>query len=243
MRANGELRGRGGRVVNEQRQVLAASTALQLLLTAERLFAASGIDGVSMRQIANEAGSSNNSAVRYHFGSKDELLRSIFDYRLGDLTQRRTRLFERADPDDLRAHIEAHLLPLLELAEAPDTHYVSFVEQVQRSGAHVVFTDQAIVLKSHSEFVAHMRRLAPDLPALAWTVRIEQVQDLCMHLAAERERAVNQGNPIISFALYVSTAVDAVAGLLVAPASAETTKLVDRLEGTPGASVARFDAT
>jgi hypothetical protein len=44
-----------------------------------------------------------------------------------------TRPFPRADPDDLRSRIEAHLLPLLERAEAPDNHYVSFVEQLQRS--------------------------------------------------------------------------------------------------------------
>ena len=48
----------------------APTTALQLLLAAERLFAEHGLAGVSLRQISIEAGSSNNSAIRYHFGSK-----------------------------------------------------------------------------------------------------------------------------------------------------------------------------
>jgi hypothetical protein len=53
-----------------------------------------------------------------------------------------------------------------------------------------------------------------------------QAQDLCVHLAAERERAVNRDDTRLPFALYVSTAVDAVTGLLAAPASAETAGLI-----------------
>ena len=129
--------------------VVATNTALQLLLAAERLFAQHGIDGVSLRQVAAEAGSSNNSAVRYHFGTKQDLLAAIFTYRLDELMRRRAQLAERADPADLRARVEAHLLPLVELAEAPDSHYVGFVEQLQRSGAIDVFVAQGAVRHSH----------------------------------------------------------------------------------------------
>ena len=210
------------------------STGLQLLLTAERLFARYGIDGVSLRQIAGEAGSSNNSAVRYHFGSKHDLLHAILAYRLRDLVQRRKLLLERADPEDLRARIEAHLLPLLELAEAPDCNYVSFVEQLRRSGDEAVFAGQQEVLRSRAEFAAAMRAFLRALPEPARAVRIEQAQDLCVHLAAERERAVDRGDTRLPFALYVSTAVDAVTGLLAAPASPETAGLIARGTPSPG---------
>jgi hypothetical protein len=33
----------------------------------------------------------------------------------------------------LRAQLEAHALPLIELAESPDSPYVSFIEQLQRA--------------------------------------------------------------------------------------------------------------
>ena len=214
-------------------------TALQLLLTAERLFAGHGLDGVSLRQIAAEAGSSNNSAVRYHFGSKDELVQAIFTYRLGDLLRRRALLLERADPDDIRSRVEAHLLPLIEVAEAPGANYVSFVEQLQRSGARSVFADHEDVRRSHAELLDDMRRLLPELPEPARTVRIEQAQDLCVHLAAERERAVHRGEALLPFALYVSTAIDAVTGLLTLPASTETTNLLSRYDGL---QVERFEA-
>ena len=58
---------------------VARSTKAQILLTAERMIADHGVDGVSMRQIGTEVGSGNNSAVLYHFGSKEKLVEAIFD--------------------------------------------------------------------------------------------------------------------------------------------------------------------
>lgn len=206
----------------------APATALQLLLAAERLFAEHGLAGVSLRQIAIEAGSSNNSAIRYHFGSKDGLLRAIFAYRLNDLMQRRAMLRARADPDDLRAQIEAHILPLIELAESPDSSYVSFIEQLQRTGAVEVFLHQANAMKSQEEFTARMRRLLPRIGEPARSMRIQQAQDLAVHLAAERERAIRRDDVVVPFALFVSGVVDGLAGFLEAPASAETNRLISR---------------
>ncbi|MET0901900.1 MAG: helix-turn-helix domain-containing protein, partial [Acidimicrobiales bacterium] len=109
-----------------------SASALRLVIAAERLFAGRGFDGVSLRQIAAEAGSGNNSAVHYHFGSKPGLIAAIFRYRLPQIISDRRLLAARCDPDDLRSRFEAHFLPVLAMAEATDNHYVSFVEQIQR---------------------------------------------------------------------------------------------------------------
>jgi len=208
------------------------ATALQLLLAAERLFAEHGLAGISLRQIAIEAGSSNNSAIRYHFGSKDDLLRAIFAYRLGDLMQRRALLRARANPDDLRAQLEAHILPLIELAESPDSSYVSFIEQLQRAGAVDVFMHQPDAMKSQEDFMSRMQRLLPHIPEPARSMRIQQAQDLAVHLAAERERAIRRSDAVVPFALFVSGVVDGLAGFLEAPASAETDRLISRDHST-----------
>lgn len=204
------------------------ATALQLLLAAERLFAEHGLAGVSLRQISVEAGSSNNSAIRYHFGSKDDLLRAIFAYRIGDLMQRRALLRARAHPDDLRAQLEAHILPLIELAESPDSSYVSFIEQLQRTGQVDVFAHQSDAMRSQEEFVSVMQRLLPHIPEPARSMRIQQAQDLAVHLAAERERAIRRDDNVNPFALFVSGAVDGLAGFLEAHASVETQRLISR---------------
>lgn len=205
-----------------------AATALQLLLTAERLFAEHGLAGVSLRQISIEAGSSNNSAIRYHFGSRDDLLRAIFAYRLSDLMHRRALLRARADPDDLRAQVEAHILPLIELAESPDSSYVSFIEQIQRAGQVDVFLLQSDATKSQEDFISVMQRLLTHIPEPARLMRIQQAQDLAVHLAAERERAVRRSDAVAPFALFVSGVVDGLAGFLETPASTETEQLISR---------------
>ncbi len=204
------------------------ATALQLLLAAERLFAEHGLAGISLRQISIEAGSSNNSAIQYHFGSKDDLLRAIFAYRLADLMHRRALLRARANPDDLRAQLEAHVLPLIELAESPDSSYVSFIEQLQRAGAVEVLLHQSDAVKSQNEFAAGMQRLLAHIPEPARSMRIQQVQDLVVHLAAERERAVRRNDAAVPFALFVSGVVDGLAGFLEAPASPETKRVIAR---------------
>ena len=206
----------------------APATGLQLLLAAERLFAEHGLAGVSLRQISIEAGSSNNSAIRYHFGSKDDLLRAIFAYRLNDLMQRRALLRARANPADLRAQLEAHILPLIELAESPDSSYVSFIEQLQRAGAVDVFVHQPNAVKSQADFTCVMQGLLSHIPEPARTMRIQQAQDLAVHLAAERERAIRRNDPVVPFALFVSGVVDGLAGFLQVPASAETEQLISR---------------
>ena len=54
------------------------STRRRILETAERMFAEHGVFSVSNRQISDEAGLGNNTAVSYHFGSKADLLRAIY---------------------------------------------------------------------------------------------------------------------------------------------------------------------
>src|SRR5262245_25240441 len=82
---------------------------IELLLTAERLFATLGVDNVSLRQIASEAGYSNPATIQYHFGSKEGLYRSIIEFRMPDLDRRRVELLEQIG-DDLDARGIARLI-------------------------------------------------------------------------------------------------------------------------------------
>ncbi|ABW12690.1 transcriptional regulator, TetR family [Parafrankia sp. EAN1pec] len=209
----------------------ATATALHLLLAAERLFAERGIAGVSLRQIAAQAGSANSSAVHYHFGSKERLVAAIFAYRVPQLVQRRALLNARLDPQDLRERLEAHLLPIFELAESPDSSYVSFVEQLRRSReSRRIFGSQSEIRQPQVEFLDAMRLLLPCLDEPLRTMRIQHVQVLSLHAAAEREQSVAAGEKVIPFGLFVSAVVDGFAGYLNAPVSEETQRLFVRLD-------------
>ncbi len=54
-----------------------SSTRLQILLTAEQLFATQGIDATSLRQIGSEVWKRNTVAAKYHFQNKKTLIRAI----------------------------------------------------------------------------------------------------------------------------------------------------------------------
>lgn len=54
-----------------------SDAAEHLKAVALRLFAQRGVDGVTVRQIAEAAGQKNHAAVGYHFGSKDDLVRAV----------------------------------------------------------------------------------------------------------------------------------------------------------------------
>ena len=54
-----------------------SEAAEQLKAVALKLFAERGVDGVTVRQIAEAAGQKNHAAVTYHFGTKDALVRQL----------------------------------------------------------------------------------------------------------------------------------------------------------------------
>jgi len=202
-----------------------SASGLRLVLAAERLFARHGIDGVSLRQIAAEAGSANNSAVHYHFGSKGGLIAAIFGHRLPQLISERQLLADRCDPDDLRSRLEAHVLPLLRLAEAPDSHYVSFVDQLQR---YALGTQEGMPdlppegQRANDEFRKDLDRLLADLPDALRRLRIAEAQALCVHAAADRERAVTASVASVPFEVFAGSILDGITGFLAAPASEAT---------------------
>ncbi|GAT08368.1 TetR family transcriptional regulator [Mycolicibacterium novocastrense] len=200
------------------------SAKQQLVLTAERLFAQRGLDGVPLRQIGTEAAMANKSAVQYHFGSKEGLIQAILLHRLEHLTQRRRLLAARAPSDDLRAIVEAHQLPLIEMAEDESCFYVSFLEQLLRydSSASPLASLPEEHQKSHREYVRRVGDTTRHIPRPIRDERIHRVSAMCVHACADRHRYRAFGLPVPAYALHVSSLLDDFVAVLVAPPSEET---------------------
>ncbi len=219
--------------MNSLATTLPSASARRIVEVAERLFALHGIDGVSLRQIAAAAGTANNSAVNYHFGSKEGLIAAIFQYRLPQLTSERKMLAARSDPDDLRSRFEAYYLPVLTIAEAPDNHYVSFVEQLQRrwasTGTSATLPDLPTEGQhSIEDFRNDLERLLPHLDAPLRRIRIATAMSTSLYAAADRERAVAGDVERPPFELFVSALLDGIVGFLQAPVSDATAKWLGR---------------
>jgi len=94
-----------------------ASMREPILDAAEALFSQNGFRAVSMREIAQASGA-NLGSISYHFGSKDGLLRAIYERHSGPMNRRRADLLKEAqrirDADDrLSAIVRAFILPSL----------------------------------------------------------------------------------------------------------------------------------
>jgi AcrR family transcriptional regulator len=120
----------------------------RLILAAEQLFATNGILGASMREIATRAGQGNHAAVQYHFGSREGLIRALFDYRMEQMEIARGIMLHRARAagrlKDARTILDIIFIPQLDLQDADGNHsYASFLSQYLLHGPSREFSDFA----------------------------------------------------------------------------------------------------
>ena len=199
---------------------LPLSTKEQIVLAAERLFAERGYEGVSLREIGAAAGSGNNSAVQYHFGSKEQLVVAIFENRLTYIDDRRAILIAQLEPRDIRAWVECYVLPLLEQGEIEGSHYMSFIAAVEHQVG--LFENLPERFGTRTQTFHHaVGTLMTQVPEPLRSHRILQVVRLSVHAASARERAKAQGLEVLPFAVHVADLLDGWAGFLQAPASAD----------------------
>jgi AcrR family transcriptional regulator len=215
-------------------QVVRRSAKEELVLAAERLIAVHGLAGVSLRQIGAASGNGNNSAVIYHFGTKDHLVQAIFQYRLPRLRARRALFIEERRPNDLRSWLECQVRAVLEQSELDDSHYMSFIASLQlHDGAEGFRHLPAGFADSQLEFETHLRSHVGHLDEPLQSIRLSQAMFLIVSAAAARERARGRGEVVLPFALEVANLLDTSVALLKAPISSATRAAVEGAEATP----------
>ncbi len=199
---------------------------------AERLFAARGLDGASLRQIGAAAGNGNNSAVQYHFGTKEQLVRAIFEYRLPQLDERRRMLTAQCRPTDLRSLVECYVLPTLEQGEEEGSHYLSFVAMLQQHASRELFSEVPPEFRLRTDrFCQEVGQLLTHLPDPIRRHRINQALTFSVHAASDRERAKMHDRAVLPFAVHVADVLDGLVGFLRAPVSASTLAALDGADG------------
>ncbi|WP_342659811.1 TetR/AcrR family transcriptional regulator [Rhodococcus ruber] len=194
-----------------------------LVEVAEKLYATRGIDGVSLRDIAAAAGHRNNSAVQYHFGDRDGLLRAIFRSRMSAINDMRRDHLDELDRqgrgEDVRALVEAGIRPLTDfLASAPEaTHYARFLARVSPSVDF--FGDEfAALWDANAEIVRRLTRLLPHLSPRTAVERIDLVFNMSVSALAIFEQRQDDGIPVVraGFDETVEHLIDMAVGALQA---------------------------
>jgi AcrR family transcriptional regulator len=116
----------------EEKPKRADVTRASLIRAAEKLIATKGLADVSTREILRTAGQRNQSALQYHFGSKNGLIKAAINERTLLIDARRIEMLDAlSDNPDLTELLDVFIRPLAELAESDDAgiDYVIFLSQ------------------------------------------------------------------------------------------------------------------
>lgn len=204
----------------------AEATRAALVSAAERLFAAQGIDRVSLREINRASGARNAVALQYHFEDRGGIVRAVMAKHYPQVDAERHRLLDayEAGDDDLRRLGEALVLPSAAKLGDPDggREYLQIsAELLNRPRPRPV--EEAP--EDSSDSINRWRGLVE--PFLGHdATRLHRRFTAIRFSAAELGRRAASG-PHRDDRLFVSQLVDLVVALLVAPVSPSTTALAD----------------
>lgn len=137
------------------------TTRLALIEAAEELFSLHGVDNVSLRQIGDAIGSDNNGVVTYYFGSKEGLVRAVYEYRIMELEERRQEILRKADEagvgEDMLTLIYALFSPIFEQRNKQGKpSYAAFLASVLHFGS----TLPTILYPSPREISQRLHRIS-----------------------------------------------------------------------------------
>ncbi|KQZ74949.1 hypothetical protein ASD66_00765 [Nocardioides sp. Root151] len=184
-----------GRPTDKEHTPVTTDARTTILLAAERLFAERGVEFVSLRQIGERAGQRNNSAVQYHFGTKEGLIRALYDLRLVPLQEERSRLLATHESPSLPDLADAYVTPLADLVidSRGDSAYARFIDRYLGRGRDFEPFDDR-----HSHSSQEVRRLmASHLSGVPDDVREERlrlVQVMVTRSLADLEQRLEDGN-------------------------------------------------
>ena len=175
-------------------------TRRRILDEAELLYGARGVDGVSLREIRIAAGQRNTSALQFHFGGADGLVRALGERHMPAVGALQERLRAELTPSDGRAPPEA----LIEIMVRPWADYVtqgpgarSWVRIAAELAARperlwLEFRDHSptVMVEVGAELLDHLAtRLGPRLGL----DRLMRVNLATLHLCADRARIEEAG--------------------------------------------------
>lgn len=204
-----------------------SETRDQIIRAAEELFAARGIDGVSLREINRAAGQSNTGAVQYHFGDRDGLVRALIDKHRRDTEPRRHALldqYEETGNDDLRALAAALVSPMAAKLADPDggRQYLQVsAEFYSRPPRHGKRTP---ILGPDDSILRWHRLLDPLVPAEELAVLHTRYPAIRFAFVELARRAA--ADPREDDRLFTSHLTDLVTALLASEASPQTKRLL-----------------
>lgn len=210
---------------NEARAERVSGTREAIAAAAERLFAEYGVLAVSNRQVSEAAGQGNNTAVGYHFGTKDDLIQAIVRKHAEDIEYLRSEMVDRVSQShSLRDWVSCLVRPSADhLASlGTPTWYARFNAQVLTDPRlrRLVYA-QVLESPSLHQIIAGIGLCVPDLPPVIAKSRDDMARLLMVHMFAERERMASEAgdDEVPDWDDFATDLIDAIVGIWLAPTS------------------------
>jgi AcrR family transcriptional regulator len=217
------------------------ATQKALMLAAEKLIAARGIENVSIREIVKTAGQKNESALQYHFGNFRGLVSAIRKKRDKEIHAKRAVLLDEL----ISKSGNPTLRDLCYLMASPSFLMAKLKPDFRR---YVVGFSHELALTSESAFTLASKAggggesgqktgklLLAALPHLnedAYRRRMESVVRLAAISLGHHARSKNAFRGAAA-ELFFNNLVDEMAGLLMAPVSPETASIEKSIKKRP----------
>lgn len=183
-----------------------------LLCATERLYVEVG-PSVSLREIAQAAGQRNNSAVNYHFGSREGIENAVLRHRTRRMEEVRAEMLALLPTDAGVSDLMRVILEPLLLTpyQQGSTHYARFAEVVRSFPSMQELLADRDLWRVSRRATGQMVRLL-DLDREAAGRRMEAMTTVLFSLAADRERARFGGGFVVSSEELVRMLVGMVTG-------------------------------
>ena len=205
-----------------------------LLDAAEELFASKGVDAVSNRHIAEHTGSANHSAVAYHFGGRDELIRALIERHTDDTRRRRRELANLlVEEPDLRDLLGCLILPWTDqLASLPRPSWRARLVQQLKATPSEVELIAALSDPLVDELFQRAMELLSDIPVPVLVGRSWIMGRMVAEACAQYEARLEQDTMEPNWNGLAYFLIDACAGMFVAPVTSVGDFLSSRAAGT-----------
>ena len=216
-----------------------ATTRDLLLEHGALLYARSGVNGVTSRQLHQAVGARNESALHYHFGSQAGLVEAILRTHLDAVEARRRLLVNRLDDQgrrSVRALVHALAQPMADdLATAIGRAHLRILDEVSHPelAFEPAFPGSLSRLGSDASAGAQMvawlhealHHILPELPSAIRAERLAALRAQLIGGHAGRARLLDEdrapGGPA-STTLFLENLVDMASAALSTPPSAAT---------------------
>lgn len=197
-------------------------TRAALVRSAQKLIAERGLGTVSIKDITRDAGARNPSAVHYHFGNVEELIKEVFAQRFATIELERIKRFEELSDqgaeNPLQSLMEAALSPLFETCLDQEGRLyvrfcVQFVSDPRFDVAELAGETSLLSLRILAEKLA---ACLPHLPKGILAVRFRQGFHISMIQALDYAKVLESGTAP-AFEKVLREAARSLSGFFSAP--------------------------